>query len=93
MLPVIWILLIVVGLPMGIGLIAILTEHQRKMAEIIHKSSHSNQVVAQLQDELQRVKDELAETRDLVNRQVLANDPVPMLSSEHSVESIERGAR
>lgn len=93
MLPVIWILLIVVGLPMGIGLIAILTEHQRKMAEIIHKSSHSSQVVAQLKDELQRVKDELAETRDLVNRQVLANDQVPMLSSEHSVESIERGAR
>lgn len=58
----------------GIPIVAILTSHQRKMAELIH-SRHSQEAVnPQVLAELSQLRMEVARLRDTVNQQVLAAD-------------------
>lgn len=83
---VVLILLIVIGLPMGIGLIAILTEHQRKMAEIVHRSGANKDSLEQMAGEITRLRSELADMRDLVNQQVLAHDNRPVLEEPSTLQ-------
>lgn len=71
---VVMILLIVVGLPMLVGLVAVLTEHQRKMAEIVHRGGANRDAVQQLTAEVAQLRAQLAETKDLLNQQLLAQD-------------------
>lgn len=53
-----------------IPIIAILTYHQRKMAEIIHSRAHSEQ----LQAETEALRREVAQLRDRLNHQLLEAD-------------------
>ena len=85
------ILLIVIGLPMGIALIAILTEHQRKMAEIMHRSSANKEAMELLSGEVANLRAQLAETRDLVNQQVLAQDNAPVIPADSEIYSRQGG--
>lgn len=71
---VVMILLIVIGLPMAIALVAVLTEHQRKMAEIIHRGGANRDAMQQLTAEVAQLRAQLAETRDLLNQELLAQD-------------------
>ncbi|MCE9557482.1 MAG: hypothetical protein K8R88_00880 [Armatimonadetes bacterium] len=58
---------------LGIPIIAILTAHQRKMAELMH-SRGQEQNNPQLAYELQMLRDEVRGLRDQVNQQALAVD-------------------
>jgi len=79
---VILILLIVVGLPMLVGLVAVLTEHQRKMAEIIHRGGAKRDAVQQLTAEVAQLRAQLAETKDLLNQELLSQDSRRSLDAE-----------
>lgn len=68
------VLAIAIGLPMVIALVAILTEHQRKMAEIINRNGANGRALEQMSAEIVGLRAELARTKDLVNQQVLAED-------------------
>jgi cell division protein FtsB len=81
---VILILLIVVGLPMLVGLVAVLTEHQRKMAEIIHRGGANRDAVQQLTAEVAQLRAQLAQTRDLLNQELLSQDSRRSLDAEAS---------
>jgi hypothetical protein len=65
-----------VVLMLGIPIIAIVTSHQRKMAEIIHKnqSGADSQHLAQMYGELQRLQSEVGQLRDRMNQMELAKD-------------------
>ena len=54
----------------GIPIVALLTGHQRKMAELYHKGVPDSQVV----HELQALRADVAELRDRVNQQMLMID-------------------
>ncbi|MBX3111386.1 MAG: hypothetical protein KF857_05190 [Fimbriimonadaceae bacterium] len=60
----------------GIPIIAILTAHQRKMAQIIHERHNGQQqaVDPRLMAELASLRAEIGRLRDVVNQQVLAHD-------------------
>jgi cell division protein FtsB len=55
----------------GIPIIAILTEHQRKMAQLIHKNSRRDETQ---NAELARLQEEVRELRERVNQLVIAQD-------------------
>lgn len=60
----------------GIPIVAIVTAHQRKMAEIIHRAHNdpNNQALNQMYAELQHSRAEIAELRDRLNRLELDRD-------------------
>ena len=65
----------VVGIVMAIPIIAILTSHQRKMAEIhaqqgAMQREHDNQLAAQMN----QLQSEVRELRELMHQQILALD-------------------
>lgn len=62
----------------GIPIIAIVTHHQRKMAEIIHGAHRdpNNQALQQMYGELQQTRAEVAELRDRLNSLELAKDDI-----------------
>ena len=66
--PIVAILAVIV-LPLGIGLIAILTEHQRKMAEILHQSRGSADA-----ERLHALERQISELTALVHQQTIAID-------------------
>lgn len=57
----------------GIPIIAILTSHQRKMAELM-RGNQSNDQNVNLARELQMMREEVRSLKDQVNRQALALD-------------------
>ncbi|MBX3114995.1 MAG: hypothetical protein KF836_10560 [Fimbriimonadaceae bacterium] len=57
----------------GIPIAAILTTHQRKMAELIHgKQAEAQQINPAVMHELQTLRGEVSRLRDQVNSQTLA---------------------
>jgi hypothetical protein len=60
--------IIAVGAPFLIAIIAMMTKHQREMAELYHRNAQS---VDPRIDALQR---DMAEMKDLLNRQAIALD-------------------
>lgn len=68
-LPAILAIMMVFGIPIA----AILTHHQRKMAELIHgKQAEAMQVNPAIMHEVQSLRAEVARLRDQVNSQTLA---------------------
>jgi uncharacterized protein YlxW (UPF0749 family) len=55
----------------GIPIIAILTEHQRKMAQLIHRSSRRDETRA---SEITALQNEVKELRERVNMLMIAQD-------------------
>lgn len=53
-----------------IPIIAILTHHQRKMAEIVHRAGATPQVMV----EVERLRQEVSHMRSLLNEQTIALD-------------------
>jgi hypothetical protein len=53
-----------------IPIVAILTHHQRKMAEIVHRHGATPAVMA----EVERLREEVAHMRNLLNEQTIAVD-------------------
>lgn len=60
----------------GIPIAAIVTSHQRKMAEIIHKGAAGQEQMGMVMQELHRLRGEVARLQDAVNQQALALDDV-----------------
>ena len=56
-----------------IPIVAILTHHQRKMAEIIHRQA-GNDASGNMRAEIGSLREEMRELRQLVNQQVIALD-------------------
>lgn len=58
----------------GIPIVAILTAHQRKMAELIHGKGNQqhSQEFAYMQQQVQELRSEVATLRDRLNEQILA---------------------
>jgi hypothetical protein len=74
----------------GIPIIAILTRHQRKMAELVAGRQQSVDQDAVLR--IQRLEAEVASLRDTVNAQVLQNDDLRRsLSQPASPPSVPQG--
>lgn len=53
-----------------IPIVAILTHHQRKMAEIVHRQGATPAVMS----EVERLREEVAHMRNLLNEQTIAVD-------------------
>ncbi len=74
----------------GIPIIAILTGHQRKMAELMAGRQHTVDQDAVLR--IQRLEAEVASLRDTVNAQVLQNDDLRRsISQPASPPSVPQG--
>lgn len=69
----------------GIPLVAILTHHQRKMAELIH--AKRNDVNPLVMDEVQRLRNEVAQLRTELHEATIALDDLrrPRTSVEHRI--------
>ena len=69
----------------GIPIIAILTAHQRKMAEIIHRN-HSQQADPMVQQQLASMQSQIADLRSMMQEHIINNDrtfvPPPPASVE-----------
>ncbi|MBS1721572.1 MAG: hypothetical protein JSS66_01050 [Armatimonadetes bacterium] len=65
---------LVAGLVFMIPIIAILTAHQRKMAELIHGRRQDNQNAVGGHDRMSDLEREIIELKDLVRRQTIALD-------------------
>lgn len=63
----------------GIPIVAILTAHQRKMAELIHSKGQTQNEIAPLVHEVERMKTELAYLRQKVNEQSIQLDDLQPL--------------
>lgn len=61
-------------LALMIPIIVVLTNHQRKMAELIHKGQNEPNVNAALLHELQSLRAEVSQLKESVNIQALALD-------------------
>ncbi|MFM9872545.1 MAG: hypothetical protein ACKVQS_03650 [Fimbriimonadaceae bacterium] len=57
-----------------IPIVAILTSHQQKMAKLIQGGQQDNQVSGAIMHELQSLRAEVANLREVVNHQALAVD-------------------
>lgn len=66
-------------LVVGIPVIAILTVHQRKMTELIHKN-HNSQNQDELIGKLNEIQSELSELRNRQNELILSQHDDPPLS-------------
>jgi hypothetical protein len=62
-----------------IPIVAILTSHQQKMAKLIHGEQKENQVNGAILQELQSMRAEVAQLREVVNQQALAVDDLRSL--------------
>ena len=58
----------------SIPIVAILSNHQRKMAQLINERHQQQAVNPQIAAELGQLRAEVARLRDVVNQQVLASD-------------------
>lgn len=70
-----------------IPIVAILTSHQRKMAEIIHGRhealANKDQTVQALTDSVNRLNAEVVELKQLVAQQIIASDQTPVPAGEY----------
>ncbi|MCE9557481.1 MAG: hypothetical protein K8R88_00875 [Armatimonadetes bacterium] len=58
----------------GVPMMAILTHHQRKMAELMHSRANQADAIPQLAGELQMLREEVRSLRDQMNQQILKSD-------------------
>lgn len=72
--------LLAIALVFGIPIVAILTSHQRKMAELIHHGQGDHQSQAALMHELQSLRAEMAQLRATVHQQALDLDDLRPLA-------------
>lgn len=74
-------ILVAIAVPMGafmIPIVAILTTHQRRMAELIH--GKDGQYASQANLEIQALRQEVSELRQLVHQQTIAMDGLMSLN-------------
>lgn len=64
----------------GIPIIAILTSHQRKMAELIHRNQ-PQQVDPQIQYQLTNMQSQIADLRSMMQEHIINNDRATTSSS------------
>lgn len=72
--------LLAIALTFGIPIVAILTSHQRKMAELIHQGQGDHQSQAALMHELQSLRAEVAQLRASMHQQALDLDDLRPLA-------------
>ncbi|MES1228268.1 MAG: hypothetical protein ABUL72_06315 [Armatimonadota bacterium] len=79
--------LLAIALPMVIAIVALLTEHQRKMTELIHKNhSQSDSTLQQMAAELNEVRRTMGQLNDRVNQlSISADDASSERALPHSV--------
>ena len=65
----------------SIPVVAILTHHQRKMAEIIHRS-HPQQVDPHIQEQLNMMQAQMADMRSMMQEHIINRDRTPTASVE-----------
>ncbi|MES1228270.1 MAG: hypothetical protein ABUL72_06325 [Armatimonadota bacterium] len=82
--------LLAVAMIFGIPIVAILTAHQRKMTELIHrdKGAVNDQVLGQMHAEMMQMRSEINDLRDRVNQQAIVHDE--SLSSRISPPRLEQ---
>ena len=71
----------------GIPIVAILTAHQRKMAELIHGRQEQSNNLSPLVQEVQNLRQEVFELRQRVNEQQIDLDDVKSLG--HSSTTLD----
>lgn len=78
MIPIVAILC-TMGLPMLIAIVAIMTGHQRKMAELMRSGmdNQSGQAVGHLMSEVQALRGQVAQMQDRLNQMTLMLDARP----------------
>lgn len=64
-----------------IPVVAILTKHQQKMAEMIHGGQQDNQLNAELMHELHALRSEISHLKETVHQQAIALDDVRPIAS------------
>lgn len=76
--------MIPIGLVVVLPIVAILTNHQRKMAEIIHnsKNAQQNQQMPQLEAKVAQLEAEVRELRGLVQDGIIRADDTAALRSQ-----------
>ncbi|MES1228269.1 MAG: hypothetical protein ABUL72_06320 [Armatimonadota bacterium] len=74
-----------VGIPLMIPIVAIMTGHQRKMAELMRggQNSHTDQVVGQLAAEVHSLRQTVAQMQDQMNQLAISVDG-PARRSQHN---------
>lgn len=65
----------------GIPMVAILTHHQRKMAELIHGKNQENQTTGQMLHEVHQLRQEVERLRQSVNEQRIEMDDIRDLAT------------
>ncbi|MBS1706136.1 MAG: hypothetical protein JST40_09700 [Armatimonadetes bacterium] len=91
--PALLIPILTVALIFGIPIIAILTAHQRKMAELMHGNPANNN---HLIGEVQALRHEVQQLKEMLHTQMLANDrpalsvPPPVQASDQIFEQIRQ---
>lgn len=75
--------IVAIVLMFGIPIVAILTAHQRRMAELMHQRRGDNE--ANLAQELLAMRREMSDLRDRINALTLASDARSALSASTSV--------
>ena len=58
----------------GIPIVAILTNHQRRMAEIIHRNHVSQQVDPMVQQQLAHMQSQIADMKSMMQEHIINND-------------------
>jgi len=74
--------IVAIVLVFGIPIVAILSAHQRRMAELMHQ--RGNNTDAELTREVLAMRREITELRDRVNALTVASDVRPSLSASSS---------
>lgn len=73
-----------------IPIIAILTNHQQKMAKLIHGNQGENQVNGAILQELQALRAEVAHLKEIVNQQALAVDDLRSLPRSNVADRLNQ---
>ncbi|MBV6503235.1 MAG: hypothetical protein AKCLJLPJ_01301 [Fimbriimonadales bacterium] len=72
------------GLPMLIGLVSVLTRHQRQMAEILHKSQGQDQALV---DEIRALREEVRQLRDRTDAVLFSPGANPQAYDEQRLQT------
>ena len=75
----------------GIPIIAILTAHQRKMAELIHGQKNNNALDSNVQHQLHAMQQQITELKGLMQEHIINNDrTTPVIQTPPPSPSIEQ---
>lgn len=77
-------ILCIFGLPMLIGLVSVLTRHQRQMAEILHKSQGHDQALV---EEIRALREEVRQLRDRTDAVLFESNLHTQALSEQKLHS------